>query len=401
MCMLNVKRTIHTVGQGAFYSERFYNPQSQNNGLVVFDCGSFPKSKVISTVKSDLPSSEDIDILFISHFDSDHTNGIKALIDDNRKIKRVVVPQYEKYEWFYILLDAFRNARSKADANLIEKFKAAVGDAKIIQVRPLYDSEEFQAPDDVIEVRNIDNITNDHIDTGTSFTFRELQPIWMYQPINTTEKSKVDKLKAMLEPIFNENKVPNFDISKLDTTYLVRIITEHRAEINNIYKNVFGTSNAGSMCLYSGMINNNTYISLLEGLKCCKYIKHKCFLHCCQCFSYKDENSEACLYTGDANLVDKNMIKCISRIISDRRKRIGIMQVPHHGSKNNLDIHEIWNEKIRPERCFVSYGTNNNYGHPSVFILNEIINTGSLFIFEVTEKKDSRYSEEFVVFKHN
>ena len=84
-------RTFHPVGQGAFYSERHIIDATEFT--VVYDCGSttFREKKLETKIKSTFPKGHTIDILFISHFHSDHINGIEFL-KKHCIIKKVVLP---------------------------------------------------------------------------------------------------------------------------------------------------------------------------------------------------------------------------------------------------------------------------------------------------------------------
>lgn len=101
---MRLVRTFHPVGHGAFYTERFYDEHNQNVANIVFDCGRFEaakenwssqlyKSWIEDYVKnrSGLASCDEIDILFISHFHTDHINGIDYLLR-NYTVKKVVLP---------------------------------------------------------------------------------------------------------------------------------------------------------------------------------------------------------------------------------------------------------------------------------------------------------------------
>lgn len=82
---LNIKltRTIHPVGQGAFYSETFSDCNNRPVFTAVYDCGGKK-----DYLKKEIETLSTVDILFISHFHSDHINGVQDLID----LKSVVVP---------------------------------------------------------------------------------------------------------------------------------------------------------------------------------------------------------------------------------------------------------------------------------------------------------------------
>lgn len=85
-----IERIFHTVGQGAFYSEK------HENFNIVYDCGTEWKNRadktIDKTIKQSFKKDDEIDILFISHFDYDHVSKIKTLKDHVKSIKKVVMP---------------------------------------------------------------------------------------------------------------------------------------------------------------------------------------------------------------------------------------------------------------------------------------------------------------------
>lgn len=99
------------------------------------------------------------------------------------------------------------------------------------------------------------------------------------------------------------------------------------------------------------------------------------------------------MYTGDSNLKDSELRNTLLRILHQRIKRIGLIQVPHHGSalnsSNNAFI-ELCEDAL--PLLFVSYGCCNRYGHPSTRLFGKLRADGYT-IAEVTEKKDSYHME--------
>ena len=85
-------RTFQPVGQGAFYTEQF----SKDDGEVfnmVYDCGSdsLDIQSLSNVIKKSFPRKSVIDAVFISHFDSDHVNGLPELMR-NFKVKKIFLP---------------------------------------------------------------------------------------------------------------------------------------------------------------------------------------------------------------------------------------------------------------------------------------------------------------------
>ena len=88
-------RTFHPIGQGAFYSERFYDDTQHNAAHnMVYDCGvSLGNEWRMNHVVTQAFSPEDkIDYLFISHLDYDHVSLVKSLMSRVKDVKKIVLP---------------------------------------------------------------------------------------------------------------------------------------------------------------------------------------------------------------------------------------------------------------------------------------------------------------------
>jgi beta-lactamase superfamily II metal-dependent hydrolase len=88
------------------------------------------------------------------------------------------------------------------------------------------------------------------------------------------------------------------------------------------------------------------------------------------CPSKEIENS-GCLYTGDVNLKQPDIIKDLKSKLSTFYECIGTLQVPHHGSFRNFDNSVLNESNIKC--AVVSYGHHNCYGHPSNDVIDAII----------------------------
>lgn len=62
-------RTIHPVGQGAFYSETF-SVRKKKLYTVVYDCGYDKRESAAAKIER----LSAVDLIFISHFHDDHIN---------------------------------------------------------------------------------------------------------------------------------------------------------------------------------------------------------------------------------------------------------------------------------------------------------------------------------------
>lgn len=67
--MIRLKRTFHAVGQGVFYTERFYDDNGNNSFNEVYDCGtSNSQTELVNKIHIEFAQDTKIDYLFISHF---------------------------------------------------------------------------------------------------------------------------------------------------------------------------------------------------------------------------------------------------------------------------------------------------------------------------------------------
>lgn len=93
--MVSQNFTIHPIGQGMFYSgEIKLNDRSVFK--MIFDCGSVSKGAnqepLLYRKTHFLGRDKDLDLLVISHFDADHVNQIKTVVENDVKIKKLVMP---------------------------------------------------------------------------------------------------------------------------------------------------------------------------------------------------------------------------------------------------------------------------------------------------------------------
>ncbi len=389
--MNEVIRTFHPVGQGAFYSEQFIQ-DGQNTGLVVYDCGS-GTSKMSKNLKKYVSNSlpkRDIDILFVSHFDNDHINGIQILKSSGHNIKNVVLPLVPPEIKPYVVLCAGLMDGKEASeqirqilyhpedffGDLKENIKANIK-ANIIYVKSAI-TEQHNDNNKQDEPRSIENLSG-QIESGTKITLGNQFPItWVYIPFNYEENQRVSEFKKLInDAIAQHDLPPTFDPNKddwFDDTTL-------KNKIQKLYNNkIFGPKpkkdkiiHTNSLMVYSGTHCRSNYRS--DRYNC---VVHDCC--CCPCRCPKPRYySEGCLYLGDVNLnvtnQITNMIPTIKTAINQYVNRIGLIQIPHHGAHGsyNSDILEL---APHCKHYVLSYGTTNTYGHPAPCVVSSIISQG-------------------------
>ena len=290
------------------------------------------------------------------------------------------MPQLKQFEWFYILEDCIKRGIKATDEH-INNLRTAIQDIPIVEVKPSNSERGFDGNEDTHFINLDENIGLRIIKSGAKLSNDWLGKIsWIFMPINNWDAQKISQLKKELEillkPILGKTTI---DWSNLSDE-IIPMIDQHRQKINNIYKKIFGSANNGSMLLYSGINDVNHQI----------HSHH--FFNCCQCecclrwrgYHYFHRDKEACLYTGDANLLDGFQIRNLQKIVDSLIDRIGLMQIPHHGSIKNFSCKAYSDLSIEESVLFVSYGTRNRYGHPSTYLIGSLRGE-ELPIAEVTE----------------
>ena len=359
-----VSRIIHPVGQGAFYTERIKTDGKTYN--VVYDCGSTTAYKVNkgkpileAEIKTFYDKNENIDLLFISHFDYDHVNGLKYL-KDYCNIKRVIMPLIPTAaRWIYL-------SQLDDDLQLLMTNPGVFfgNDTEIISVR--YTNGKEPTRDELVLIDN-EPSSKQEIVSGTIIQFRNLHD-WCYIPFNFDEDARYKKLidhiasrRLELDKLLNGN---------------VDYIIENRADINNAYKKVVksnGSSNESSLIVYSGPISiKYEYIKKYNSICNVSCIARRIH-YGCNMIPFIGKRV-ACLYLGDTDLNQTSggcgIIEAIYLNLGDVRHNIGTIQVPHHGSEKNFNDDILWYRY--PKLCFASFGMQNKYGHPSYKVVAEV-----------------------------
>lgn len=370
-----MQRIFHPVGQGGFYSESFKT--NNNNFNVVYDCGSISRG-VDKVISNSFDKNEDIDILFISHFDSDHVNKINILKNSVSKIKTVIMPLLsEEDKNFLLLVYKWLGSEYKNSLDILNNPKEFFGsETKIIWVREVVESRDEESNQEIRDVAEIED--GAEIKSGENINFSlEGREFWIYKPYNY--KNKI-RHKELLKK-FGENNILINDLKD------IKYIFNHTKEIRRCYKEVEGSINQNSLVLYSNLIEYKDstaciYIYIRED-----YWKFHPFWR--YCFS-KNQFNLGCIYTGDVDLktiVDdfKNKIKRCKYYLP-----VNTIQVPHHGSKNGFDINFFNDFSEGPRRIIspISFGLSNPYGHPSSTVITQLTSDYHLPVYVTDDKRD-------------
>lgn len=352
-------RILHPVGQGAFFSEHFPSQPKPLN--MIFDCGSnsLTGKRYKARINSSFRKDEVIDILFISHFHADHINGIEHLIK-GRKVKNVVIPYLDDdaralVKMTNMLEDGY------IETGLIDSPETVFGDqTRIIRVRPASEStgREVSGNDGFFISDDLSNGTltaaerSIEIQSGTPVRYRGITN-WVFVPFNYEMTERVKPFTDALNTL-------GLTLKDLDT---IEKIQTHKKLLIKAYGEVESDLNKTSLILYSGPNRyqdgddeNTAYISYLPIFYPYEPVKH----------------FAGCLYTGDADLNEPNLISDLSkRLSSGLTNNISTLVAPHHGAIGNFHA-GILDLMPNLQSTVFSYG-DNTYGHPSDAVIAQVV----------------------------
>lgn len=296
------KRVLHPVGQGAFFTEQFYDESGKVVHNVVYDCGSFTSKPnlVEYEIRNTFEKNAHIDLLFISHFDKDHVNGLMKLHSQTKidKDTKVIIPF--RYPYLLMVMDE--------DYPMLARFVMQLFNigAQVVGIDENADDNRLGEP---IDIGGLDG----NKPLGGKKVIRLDKVLWYYYPFMLPDQSSLQK-------VF-EGKVKG--IVDLDDPN--EILTK-RKELRNIYKTIGKTKggvtkiNVNTLFMLSFPAVNVAYnTNIWHQINLCGNIAPTCF------------------YTGDSNLkgngydVVKQRVTDILGIYSKGTK-VWMMQVPHHGS---------------------------------------------------------------------
>lgn len=395
---------FHPVGQGLFTSGML-KIEGTDPYWWVFDCGTYLKKHQLDLTKevdqlsrsvavSRASGKPRLDIVFISHFDRDHINGLLELLA-KFEVGRLVLPYISMHlrisiamevktrnfsEWQLFVINPVKYIASAQDVNVEriaivlpastqipenqDRLPSSSDDGVVIEPPPL------RRPPIVDEGYITDSYPIEWLSPSARFN---VKGIWEFVPYN--DSSLVSNATAPFQKA----------IKKLTTTLLDPAYPGSRealkASMERIYNKTFGASprlrNLISLFVYAGAIDcspitryaysTSNYLTSanLEHLN--KYCWPRHFWAYWLLLPFRVSGPKALLLTGDGSLSTKRQLKQLVDYLGQPRiDCIQVFQVMHHGAKTSW--HDDVARVIAPEFsvfCAFPFGSH-PHPHPAV-----------------------------------
>lgn len=377
----------YPVGQGLFYAGKLIKDDKEEFNFI-YDCGSNSKkeslTKCISEYKT-FNGTKDIDMLVVSHFDSDHINGLKELTN-KYNVKRVFFP-YIKNMDINLVSYALKTLRLMRVIQL--KTKVILMSIPKNDGAPKNNPKKMSMrkdgnPDD-LKNKNLQLPSLDELELQASENATQLE----FQVSKTSKHLKGDLDKLFKFLVFKNNQfrvfdwifdfynypLPKDELRGINTSFRTFI---HRNKIKNFYD--FINCERVWKAFYKSVYTNN--------IKEYKFMNSNnislCMMHAPKRVLTSTERI-ATLLTGDLNLKHDDIFADFNKKYSYIMSKLKAFFVPHHGSRNN------WNDKLLYRYCkdtlsIITAGSGNV--HPDFEVISKIILSKNDLVC-ITEKFDS------------
>lgn len=421
--MIEFQYRFHAAGQGLFASGTLVGINSSfGNFHWVFDCGSVSYSTVLRPVVSryrELVIGNQLDLLCISHFDNDHVSGISDLLS-GLHVNTVVIPYYSQLERLLIGSTSISPTAtylaflSNPIAFILER--AASVDKIIIVGGPQEETDDLALPgrppeepsgnhQDYSERRWRESSWHLKPSKGTELDTRlvvDAATLGLAQQTGTHLLAFTESLETLaVHPQFAFGWEFLFFHKPIDPTFREALLKKMRAilatssdarrrqtlgdvlkskTLRDQIKKAYNSSirgrediNSTSLCVYTG-----PQLDLLQGSSISRPWPDSLMVLPRRFHSYYNEHAENCslLYTGDANLkLSENRRELRNFITLNRWQSISVLQVPHHGSKNNWEPGAV-REFSHSFSIFCADETHRGYKHPDGEVVLDLLYRG-------------------------
>lgn len=402
--MCHLTRTIWPVGHGAFYTECFRNIDGKDTTFTtVYDCGAYQYGRpyvkdldreiqgFVESIQDNDSDRPNVDVVFISHFDKDHVDGFMRLKNAVSSIKAIVIPNLLPSQLVRSFVRNIMESDTQEDWNELIHFYSLLigrekGEMRIIRVP---DTTSVNLHGDWVNLNLLQGMDG-KLHPGTHLTIgkpHDGNPLWVYIPVH--QSYDITKSNLLYQKILEAVELsPAVDLTVVFEKILAFCSSPRmHKKLLDIYHEIYGNieDNDFSMPVYSGL-----YSDKVAGEYCVHadmFLRefHQHF-HMHVHMDYDSQNTFFapkainCLYMGDYEVNKPGRLKRLKEHLGQYWYKVGLVQVPHHASQNNHNIHLYHPGQI----CFASVYDSNDCSY-SIDVRNEIESLSSSFI-KITEK---------------
>lgn len=389
-------RTIYPVGCASFITEEFYDHESGSYFRVIYDCGIGKRQGGKVRLSNLIDNSFRFGIkgtanfLFLSHFDSDHINGLNLLIEKQYITKDTIsfLPLLDLAHLDFI--EALVNSKYRAMVLALVRIGSQIVFINNGGANNNLRTENDNNQEKINLIFHRDNNPfefvkpeNDHWQTATDYITNILNSIkvdveaermkykdfkivcnkvehvrlrisvqyfdWEYLPFYIQPQWVLDSFYETVEKEMPGviSKISSFPIkwTKGEQKKLKDLYQNHSKDSR--YENVKNVTriNMNSMMLLSQTVAREFESSLLSNDFFINYM----VLHPIHV------NGATCVYTADVSLSKQSFFDVFENFVHKNAiNRIGLLQIPHHGSAYCYNQKLFLSPKLKPSYCFVN-----------------------------------------------
>lgn len=360
---------VLNVGQGLFYTG---NIKLDRNRVFkfIYDCGG---DKVNAALDKYLGEDTEIDMLVISHFDSDHISGLPKLLNSVKKIRKIFIPYYNELDSYLLLMTyVYGNGAIFEKVNEI----VLVGSNEEFEVNQnMQDFSELEVVN-LLDKNNNNRYRLSELSVGgiRKETF-SVEGKWTFKFYNASIKVSTNTVVSDIDRLIRSEKCKNLEeLLRLNST---RVIAKLKGIYSKYCSSRYGNSkqNQSSLCLFHSPINKEGILYRTLKINEEKIIETQ--------VQYRMPKAKyGTILTGDISLKTKKNPKNYNEFKKYYKNEIGdigIFLLPHHGAKNN------WNSKVltdfyRATIFLNSAGRFSKYNHPSKDVIKELVLSGRIVL---------------------
>lgn len=329
---------FHPVGQGCFFSAKYYDENEEIKATLVYDCGTASTQRYLESsikkFKDELATEgrSEIDVMMISHYDIDHVSGVFELLKEV-KCRNLIIPYVSVFERIFL----FAKGREKAEwyIEFLKNPITFVRENEQLDVDRIIlmngGSEEFQGVDDFqvisldeveIDLKGMSTIISDRLDEMTDIkqntSYLTIASPTVLSILNGSVNLKFynryidpNKIKKFTDEFRSE-----FQFTKINELFEKGNVLKIRALAKKYYRDL----NASSLCVNISLLNqvffyDDDSLDLLHG---------------------HQHRYNGIMLTGDSELITNKKCEPFINCYRNDLQQLLLYQLPHHGSKNSI-----------------------------------------------------------------